>query len=144
MPARSDAAADAARRLWSRTAEGVRSPEESTAAAAQLCSLLSANLGRWIGAEGYHALLGRALDIARVEHPVLDGLAGREDGARLTTPALAAAPAEVAAGMEVLLAAMIDLLGRIIGEALAVRLVERAAEGLGGGATKQSEGGRNG
>ncbi len=141
MPARTDAAADAARRLWSRTTEGVRSPEESTAAAAQLCRVLSVSLGRWIGVEGYRALLGRALDIARVEHPVLDGVACREDGARLTTPAFAAAPAEVAAGMEVLLAAMIDLLGRIIGDALAVRLIERSADGLGGG-SDQAERGR--
>lgn len=90
---------------------------------------LAAELSRWFGPYGYHALLMRALAQVRVDHPVLrhvhigaptapylDGLA---DAA-----ALHGADALIA-GVEAVLSALIDLLGRLIGEDLAVTFIDR-------------------
>jgi len=122
------AATDAARGLWARAAGSAGAPEEIAVAAERLCTGLRAGLGRWIGAEGYRALLDRALGLVRAKHPVLDGLSCLGGDEPLTAAAVRAhGAAEVAAGMEALVAALIELLGRIIGEDMAVRLVEQAA-----------------
>jgi hypothetical protein len=91
-----------------------------------MCTQLRLGLGRWIGVTGYRALLDRALGLVRPEHPALEGLSchGAEE------PLVAAAmrehgAAEVAAGMMAVVAVLIDLLGRIIGEEMALRLVEQ-------------------
>ena len=120
------AAADVAHRLWARFARESHTPGEAAAAAEDVHAQLRAGLGRWVGAEGYRALLTRALTLAEEGHPVVGGLsflggdesaidpAGREHG-----------PADVAAGMEALIAALIEVLGRIVGQEMAVRLVEQ-------------------
>jgi hypothetical protein len=121
------AATDAARRLWARAAGDGSGSEEVAAAADRLCSQLRAGLGRWIGADGYRALLERSLGLARAEHPALGGvscLGG--DGAMTMAAVRAHGAGEVAAGLMALVAALIDLLGRIVGEEMAVRLVEQA------------------
>jgi hypothetical protein len=126
MASRSAAATDAARRVWTRAAGDSRGPEALTAAAEQLRSQLSTGLGRWIGAQGYRALLERAGELARTERSAL----GAE---------------EAAVGQVALLAALIELLGRIIGEEMAVRLVEQSGmpspPGL---VSTETEGSRNG
>jgi hypothetical protein len=87
---------------------------------------LRSGLTRWVGAEGYRALLGRALQLSLPEYPVLGSFTA--NGGDLAEAAAAArlhGPAELAKGMVALVAAMTDLLGRIIGEEMAVRLIER-------------------
>ena len=122
-------ATDAARRLWARAGGDNRVPEQVGAAAEQLCNRLRTGLSRWIGAEGYRSLLDRAVRVARADHPVLGGLSclgggGDEPG---TWAALAArSNGDLAEGMVAVVASLIDLLGRIIGEEMAVRLVEQA------------------
>ena len=71
-------------------------------------------------------LLDRALALARAEHPVLgeSSCLGGDEPAT-TAAARAHGAAEVAAGMVALVAALIELLGRIIGDEMAVRLVEQ-------------------
>jgi hypothetical protein len=119
------AATDAARRLWARTAADGSASEEVAAAADRMCTQLRAGLGRWIGAEGYRALLERALGLARVEHPALGGLSCLGGDGTMTMAAVRAHGAgEVAAGLVALVATLIDLLGRIVGEEMALRLVE--------------------
>ena len=121
MPA---VANDTAQRLWVRAAGDGRAPEEVAAAAEAMCAQLRVGLVRWIGAEGYRALLERSLEQARVEHPALGGLSCLGGDGLLTTAAVRAHGAgEVAAGFVALVAALIDLLGRIIGEPMALRLV---------------------
>ncbi len=88
---------------------------------------LRVGLGRWIGAEGYRVLLGRALIVARAEHPALGGLSCLGGDQPATTAAVQAHGAgAVSAGLGTLVAVLIDLLGNIIGEDMAVHLVEQA------------------
>jgi hypothetical protein len=126
MTPKSTAATDAALRLWARAAGDAKAPEEVAEATERVCTQLRADLGRWIGDEGYCALLNRALGLVRVEHHALGGLACLGGDEPATAAAVQANSAgEVAAGLVALMAVLIDLLGRIIGEQMAVRLVDQ-------------------
>ncbi len=117
---------DAARRLWARWAGDVSAPEEVAAAADRVCGQLRAGLARWVGSEGYRALLDRALGLAQADHPVLKSISCHEgDELAVLAAARFHGAAEVNAGMVALLAILIALLGRIIGEEMAVQLVEQ-------------------
>lgn len=126
MTPKSEAATGAAERLWARVAGGASAPGEVAASAAQVCRVLRLELGRWIGAEGYQALLDRALERARIEHPSLVGLpCVDKDEAAVLAAVQEHGAEEVAAGMVALVAGLIRLLGRIIGEEMVVHLVEQ-------------------
>jgi hypothetical protein len=126
MAQRSAAATEVARLLWERTAGDASEPEEVAEAAERMCTQLRAGLGRWIGVTGYRALLDRAIGLARAEHPALGSLSCHGGDQPVTTAAVRAnGAAEVAAGMVASVAALVELLGRIIGEEMAVRLVEQ-------------------
>ena len=126
FPDQSRPALDAARRLWAGVAGEATAPDQVAAGVARLFARLRAGLGRWVGAEGYCALLDRAVVLVRTAHPVVDGLSCRTEDDPITPAAVQAhGPAEVTAGTIALLAALIELLGRIVGEEIAVRLVEQ-------------------
>ena len=126
MTSQSTAATDAARRLWARAVGDTTAPEDVAAAAERMCTQLRTGLGRWIGADGYRALLNRALGLARAEHPALGGLPCLGGDVPGTTAVVRAQGAgAVAAGLVALVAALIELLGRIIGDEMALRLVEQ-------------------
>jgi hypothetical protein len=126
MMTSSATATDAARSLWARIAGDTTAPEEVAAAAERVSLQLRVGLRRWIGAEGYRTLLDRALGQVRTKHPVLDSLSFLVGDEPVTAEAVRAhGPNEVAAGMVALVAALIELLGGIIGEEMAVRLVEQ-------------------
>jgi hypothetical protein len=75
---------------------------------------------------GYHALIDRALLLVRAEHPALGSLSCHGGDEPVTTAAVRAHSAdEVGTGMVALVAALVELLGRIIGEEMAVRLVDQ-------------------
>ena len=119
-------ATEVARRLWARATDGSDSPEEVVAAAERMCIQLRAGLGRWIGAMGYRALLDRALVLARAEHAALGSLSCYGgDEAMLTAAVRTYGATEVAAGMVALVSRLAELLGRIIGDEMALRLVEQ-------------------
>jgi hypothetical protein len=145
MTPRSASASDAARRLWASAAGDASAPEDVAAAAARLCAQLSAGLGRWIGGEGYRALLDRSLALARAEHPALGSLSC-DRGDQPVTPAAVRShgAAEVAAGMVALVATLIEVLGRMVGEEMAVRLVEQTGNPSPRGVvSNEPEGGRD-
>ena len=122
------AANDAARRLWARASGGSSAPQHVASAAERLCAQSREGLGRWIGAQGYRALLDRALGMARAEHPALSGLSCLGgDEAAIAAAVQANGQGQVAESMVAWLAAMMEVLGRIIGEETAVRLVEQTA-----------------
>jgi hypothetical protein len=129
MTPRSVSPSDAARRLWESAAGDTSAPEDVAAAAGRVCAQLRAGLGRWIGGEGYRALLDRALVLARAEHPALGSLSC-DRGDQPVTPAdvRAHGAAKVAAGMVALVAMLIELLSRMVGEEMAVRLVEQTGK----------------
>jgi hypothetical protein len=151
MTQRSAAATEVARRLWQRAAGDTSTLEEVAATAERTCTQLQAGLARWVGTEGYRALLHRALLLARAEHPALGSLSCHGGDRPVTTGAARAhSAAEVATGMVALVAALVELLGRIIGEEMAVRLVEQIGiEGDGDPSPRvavstESRGGRDG
>jgi hypothetical protein len=142
----SPAASEVARRLWERAADGASAPEQLATAADRMCTELRVGLGRWIGTEGYQALVDRALVQTRKQHPALDGfscLGGDEPG---TAAAVGKhGTSQVAEGLVATVAAVIELLGRIIGAEMAVRLVEQiAVPGPRGVVSNKTEGGRDG
>ena len=123
-------AKEAARQLWAHEGLDAAVPEEMAAAAEQGCARLRAGLTRWIGSDGYRALLDRALQQARAGHPALVGLqcqAGDVQGVAAVVGVHSAA--EVREGIVELVALLIDLLSRVIGEEMGVRLVEQAWSG---------------
>jgi hypothetical protein len=126
MPHNSASATEAARRLWVRYAG-----DEATAAglatdSERLFSELGTRVARWVGAEGFRVLSGRALRQAQAARPALGDLpdCGRDVGAVVSAVRTHGAP-KVAVGMITVIATLIELLGRIIGEEMAVRLVEQ-------------------
>jgi len=146
MTQRSAAATEVAQLLWARTADGASAPDEVAAASDRICTQLRSGLGRWVGTTGYTALLDRAIAQTRMDHPALGSLSCLGGEAPLVTAAVRAhGAAEVEAGMVAAVAALIDLLGRIIGEDMALRLVEQTGTPSPRGIVSiESKGGRNG
>ena len=137
---------DAARRLWARASGGSSTPQHVASAAERLFTQSRAGLGRWIGAEGYRTLHDRALGMARTEHPALHGLSCLGgDQAAIAAAVRANGAAQMADAMVAWVAAMMDVLGRIIGQETAVRLVEQTAISSPlGVVSTESQGGRDG
>jgi len=127
MTQRSAAATEVARHLWERVVGDSNTPEDVAVAATRMCTELRVGLTRWVGAMGYRALIDRALLLARAEHPALGSLSCHGEAEPVTTAAVRAhSAAEVATGMVALVATLIDLLSRIVGEEMAVELVNQA------------------
>src|SRR5688500_7753465 len=121
-------AADSARRLWHSIAGDLRTPDAVAAGADRLWSGLSERLGRWIGVAGYQALLNRALGITRSERACLADLAcGGGEAALAATTARIHGAGEVAESMVQVATVLIELLGRIVGEDMAIHLVNQMA-----------------
>ena len=112
------------------------------AAAARICSQVADGLVRWIGRDGYRALFQRARDEALPAHPTLAGLDC--DGTEADWVAAAAAAHggdAVSAGVLALLTGLIALLGRVIGEEMAIQLVEQAVAGRPAGDSANAQNG---
>jgi hypothetical protein len=131
MMQKSAAATEVARHLWQRAVGDAGAPEDVAVAATRMCTELRAGLTRWVGAMAYRTLIDRALLLARAEHPALGSLSCHGEAEPVTTAAVRAhSAAEVTAGMVVLMATLIDLLSRIVGEEMAVELVNQAVAQL--------------
>ena len=133
---------EAAHRLWECCGAEADSAEGVAAAANRVLTELETGLVRWVGAEGFRVLRVRAVKLAQAEHPAIGNLLDGAGNLRTTAAGTGTgravrghgAPA-VAAGMICLIACLVDLLGRIIGEELAVRLVEQTVTPKAGGAS---------
>jgi hypothetical protein len=99
-------------------------------AGAEACGKLYVDLSRWVGSDGCHALFTRALTEVRARHPALAQIHLRVrsdpyvDGVAETTAAHGEAAA--AQALEAMLAFLIELLGRLIGEDMAMKLIQRS------------------
>ena len=101
--------------------------------AARVTTELAQALARWFGVYGYHALLTRALAEAASKHSSLAGVSVRDP----LTPVLDGLdealathdPDAVLEGVVAVVAGVIALLARVIGEDMALRLVERSMDG---------------
>jgi hypothetical protein len=105
----------------------VTAGEDPALAAEQMLVTLGAGLGRWIGAEGFRTLLDRTVREAVIDHPVLRrlGFLWNERGVVALVADQPLAEAAVASGMIAVVSGLIQLLGRIVGDEMALRLVER-------------------
>lgn len=123
-------ARDTAHRLVARKAVADASAPDAGAAAERALRRLAGELTGWFGPLGAHALIKRALAHARADHPSLASVTlgtpsalnieGVAEGARVHGDASAAGTVE-------LLAWIIELLGRLIGDELAAVLVDAGA-----------------
>ena len=99
-------------------------------AAAAACDKLYRELSRWVGSDGCHALFTRALAQARTEYPVLAQIqlhARSEpyiDGVAETI--MAHGDPATAEALESMLVRLVELLGRLIGDDMAMKLIERS------------------
>lgn len=99
-------------------------------AAFSACNDLYQNLSRWVGRDGCHALFTRALAEARSDYPLLEEIQVRPrsepcvEGVTETIDAYGAA--QTAEAIESMLAGLIELLGRLIGDDIAMKLIEES------------------
>jgi len=123
-----------ARRIARRLISSHRSerPEGDSAAraTAAACDHLYQALSRWVGPDGCHALFTRALAEARSEHPALAQIHLRArsqpyiEGVPETI--MAHGDAATAEALESMLVHLVELLGRLIGDDMATKLIERS------------------
>jgi len=121
---------ETARRLLASEATASYTQEAQIAAAERVLGRLQEHLLRWFGPDGFHAVLSRALATARKDHPALSHVRIEpRSEARLTelaTNAQTYRVAELHDALQALLAAMIALLTRLIGDDLVRRLLQEA------------------
>ena len=103
-------------------------------ASAAACDHLYQELSRWVGSDGCHALFTRALAQARTEYPALEQIQLRPrsepyiDG--LAGTIMAHGDAATAGALESVLVRLIELLRRLIGDDMAMKLIERSLAAL--------------
>ena len=119
---------DLARRLLAREAPPADNPAMAAAALQRACARVSANLRESVGDDGRDALLARALARTESDHPALKDVRGVDHGAVHLNNVVASVEAHgvaaVTLAIEALLAALLDVLGRLIGEDMAMRLLD--------------------
>jgi hypothetical protein len=91
---------------------------------------VSANLSRWFGVDGTNALFARALVRAQADYPALANVRHSHQSAvcleRLAESVRIHGAAATADGVAAILTALIELLGRLIGQDIAIRIVEQS------------------
>jgi hypothetical protein len=131
-PPQSRTAQDLARRILARDAPVHNAPDAVATAAEQVCGRVSANLSRWFGIDGTNALFARALVRAQADHPALANVRYSRQSAvcleRLAENARIHGDDAATEGVAAMLTALIELLGRLIGQDIAMRLVEQSVQ----------------
>ena len=134
-------------RLLGRTQDSAGDDTPGNVACAA-CDNLYWELSRWIGFDGCHALFTRALGKARIDHPSLSSIVLRvrsDPYVEGVGQSIAShGDAAVAAALESMLVQVVDLLGRIIGDDLAAKLMEQSIATAGGSGDAGNTGSRNG
>ena len=108
-------------------------PKAVGAALQATCVRVCHNLRDAMGVDGCTARLARALARTEHDHPALQEIRRLNnggihlDGIAASVEAYGIAP--VTAAVEALLAALIDVLGRLIGEDMALRIIDQEAPG---------------
>ena len=127
------AAQELARRLLARETSGAGEPAMVAAALQRACLRVSENLRDSVGDDGRNALLARALARTESGHPALKDIRQLNNGVVHLDGIVASVEAhgvvQVTAAIEALLAALVDVLGRLIGEDMAMRLLDHDLPG---------------
>ena len=113
------------RRLLAR--EGDHDGPKAREALRRVCMAVTDSLRESLGQDGCDALIARALARTQGEHPVLKEVP-RSKGAGVGLDEVVASDAvhtpAVAAALEALLTAVLDILARLIGEDMATRIID--------------------
>jgi hypothetical protein len=117
-----------ARRLLTYEAGASPGMEGPAVAAEQACETLRLHLSKLVGQAGFHALMLRALTLTKAEFSWLEGVQADTEGSLkgLQEAAGRRDAAEATEGSAAVLAHLLGLLVRLIGEALTLRLVRDA------------------
>jgi len=131
LPSDTQHARELTRRLIAREASEGDGADAFSAAVQAATERSLRELVRWLGANGSRAVVLRALAQVRIDHPALANIRVRPRG-ELALEGVAESSEShgamaIAQGLEALLVALFDLLGRLIGSALTAQLVERGA-----------------
>jgi hypothetical protein len=124
------AARQIAHRLIDRRLSARQGGDSAARTAAAACDHLYRELSQWVGPDGCHALFTRALAQARTEYPALEQIqlhARSEpyvEGVAETI--MAHGDAATAEALESMLVRLIELLGRLIGDDMAMKLIQRS------------------
>jgi hypothetical protein len=113
--------------------ESSTAPDASAAViAANVLAAVSADLCRFVGSDGCYALLTRARSQAQSAHPALKNItiiAGLDLALQGVPESIQEhGAAKIAAGLESTLVAVVELLGRLIGDELAMKLLENSSD----------------
>jgi hypothetical protein len=111
-----------------------KSPKSDVGAVTSAFQRVSEELTRWVGADGCNAVVNRALSRAQASHPALATVTIPNH----SPPALEGVPEAIkahsapamAAGLESMLVTLFELLGRLIGDDLSVKLAEQSRSGV--------------
>jgi hypothetical protein len=123
-------AQQAVRRLIDSRRSGEARGDSPARAVAAVCDHLYRELSRWVGSDGCHALFTRALSQAQTEYPALGQIKVRLrsdpyiDGLAETIEAYG--DGATAAALESTLVHLVELLGRLIGDDMGMKLIERS------------------
>ncbi|HEY3392894.1 MAG TPA: hypothetical protein VGK58_09320 [Lacipirellulaceae bacterium] len=124
MDTLSSSTRDLARRLLAVEAASPTAADPRVHEAVRVCEKLRVSVTRFAGADGFTALLRRALALARAEVPALHGVTEKADGSMEGLEALAADARNVGTDAAVaIIAHLLGLLITFIGAPLTVRLV---------------------
>lgn len=127
---------DVADQILGRALAGVEMPTAADAASAaeRAFAALSVSLVRWVGPDGSQALFMRALGLAQAQRAALKAIPSPVRSALALQPLAATVdPRDTHAVMDaaaMILATLIELLGRLIGNDLAIRLLQVSPPGL--------------
>jgi len=103
--------------------------DTSARAAAAASDSLYRELSRWVGPDGCHALFTRALAESRSQYPVLEKIQLRARSEPyiegIADSIMARGDPETAEALESMLVRLVELLGRLIGDDMAGKLIDR-------------------
>jgi hypothetical protein len=123
------AAQEIVRRLISSRPHRQQRGDISARAAAAASDSLYRELSRWVGPDGCHALFTRALAESRTQYPVLEKIQLRARSEPyiegIADSIMARGDPETAEALESMLVRLVELLGRLIGEDMAGKLIDR-------------------
>ena len=148
LPSDHSQARSLARRLIVAPRSGRSENESPARAAADAADNLFRELSRWVGLDGCYALFSRSLSQARTDFPALAQIEIRArtqphiDG--VGEMIMAQGDPAAAEALEFMLERLIELLGRLIGDDMAKKLIERSfvasepVDGLRGGRQEEA------
>ena len=126
----SPAAQEIVRRLIGSRAPHTKRADTAARAAGAACDNLYRELSRWVGPDGCHALFERALAETRPQYPALEKIQLRPRSEPYTEgiadSIMARGDPETAEALESMLIRLVELLGRLIGDDMATKLIERS------------------